>query len=145
MTQPGRKSAAEVEMSVLKLATSSPKPLSIPDILTPAEQALFKQLRATNKHITDTDVPLLVCYCQAITQCHKLGKKGRVLDWERAVRVLMALSTKLKLTPQADRRVDRTGGCGVTWRQLEQQGLTEFNEEIAPTKPWEDSDDASHE
>jgi hypothetical protein len=43
----------------------------------------------------------------------------------------------LKLTPQADRRVDRTGGTGVTWKQL-----AELNEEAAEQpRPWEDKDD----
>jgi hypothetical protein len=134
MTQPGRKSAAELEMNVLKLAASSPKPEPTPDILSPTEQALFKQLRAANAHVSDTDVPLLVCYCQAVTQCHKLGKQDRVSDWDRAVRVTMALATKLKLTPQADRRVDRTGGTGVTWQQL-----AELNGE--PVRPWESGDE----
>jgi hypothetical protein len=129
-------------MNALKQATSSPKPQPTPDVLTPVEKALFHQLRAANPHLTDTDTPLLVCYCQAVTQCHKLGKKGRVLDWERAVRVLMALGTKLKLTPQADRRVDRNGGVGVTWQQLAERGVRDLDELNADlVKPWEDTDE----
>jgi hypothetical protein len=133
MTPPGRKSAALLEVNALKEAMSPKKPPPTPDILAPAEKALFHQLRAANPHLTDTDTSLLVCYCQAVTQTHRLGRGKDVMNWERAVRCLMALSTKLKLTPQADRRVDRTGGgggggCGVTWQQLEQRGQ----------KPWED-------
>jgi hypothetical protein len=126
MTPPGRKSAALLEMNALKEATSPKKPPSTPDVLTPAEKALFHQLRGANPHLTDTDTSLLVCYCQAVTQTHRLGKGKDVMNWERAVRCLMALSTKLKLTPQADRRVDRNGsGCGLTWQQLSQ-------------KPWDE-------
>ena len=119
--KPGRKSAAELEASVVELAstTARPKPTP-PEILSTAEQDLFNQLRAANKHLTATDVPMLIAYCQSITQTHRLGRGKNVADWERATRVMMALGTKLKLTPQSDRRVDRTGGIGVTWRQLEE-------------------------
>ena len=50
----------------------------------------------------------------------------------------MALATKLKLSPQSDRRVDRTGGVGVTWKQLE-----ELNAETSP--PWESTDEEGDE
>jgi hypothetical protein len=135
MAKTGKKSAAEVEMTAFKLASSSPQPPPTPpEILSPEEQALFKQLRGANPHITESDVPMLVAYCQAISMTHRLGRGDDVLNWERAVRATMAIATKLKLTPQADRRVDRTGGTGVTWKQL-----AEINGEVV--KPWESSDE----
>jgi hypothetical protein len=110
MAKTGEKSAAEVEMTAFKLATSSPQP---------EEQALFKQLRSSNPHITESDVPMLIAYCQAISMTHRLGCGDDVLNWERAVRATMALATKLKLTPQADRRIQRNGGgVGLSWQQL---------------------------
>ena len=138
MAKTGKKSAAELEMTAFKLASSSPQPPPTPpEILSPEEQALFKQLRGANPHITESDVPMLVAYCQAISMTHRLGRGDDVLNWERAVRATMAIATKLKLTPQADRRVDRTGGVGVTWKQL-----AELNEEAAEQpRPWEDKDD----
>jgi hypothetical protein len=109
----GRKSAAEVETRTLRLASSTDRPLTPPAILTAEERDLFDQLRTANRHLTATDIPMLTAYVQSISQAHRLGKgKGKVSDWERATRVMMALGTKLKLTPQADRRVDR-GGIGV--------------------------------
>jgi hypothetical protein len=63
---------------------------------------------------------------------HRLGRGDDVINWERAARTTMAMATKLKLTPQADRRHER-GGHGVTWQQL-----ADFNGK--PLKPWEDSD-----
>jgi hypothetical protein len=119
--KPGRKSAAEVEMTAFKLATSPHQPAPTPpEILSPEERALFNQLRAANPHITESDVPMLAAYVQAISMTHRLGRGDDVLNWERAARAMMALGTKLKLTPQADRRVDRTGGIGVRgvpWRE----------------------------
>jgi hypothetical protein len=72
---------------------------------------------------------MLVAYCQSISKVHKLGRGVNVADWEKATRVMMSLGTKLKLTPQADRRVDRTGGIGV-------RGVT-GNVNIPP---WSDDD-----
>jgi hypothetical protein len=120
MAKTGEKSAAEVEMTAFKLATSSPQPPpTAPEILSPEEQALFKQLRSSNPHITESDVPMLIAYCQAISMTHRLGCGDDVLNWERAVRATMALATKLKLTPQADRRIQRNGGgVGLSWQQL---------------------------
>ena len=135
MAKTGKKSAAELEMNAFKRATSSPQPTpTSPEILSTEEQALFKQLRGANPHITESDVPMLITYCQAISMTHRLGRGKDLLNWERAVRATMAIATKLKLTPQADRRVDRTGGVGVTWKQL-----AELNDEAV--KPWESSDE----
>jgi hypothetical protein len=135
MAKTGKKSAAEVEMTAFKLASSSPQPTPTPpEILSPEEQALFKQLRGANPHITESDAPMLAAYVQAISMTHRLGRGDDVLNWERAARAMMALGTKLKLTPQADRRVDRTGGVGMSWKQL-----ADLNGEVV--KPWESSDE----
>ena len=135
MAKTGKKSAAELEMNAFKRATSSPQPTpTSPEILSTEEQALFKQLRGANPHITESDVPMLITYCQAISMTHRLGRGKDVLNWERAVRATMALATKLKLTPQADRRIQRNnGGIGIDWQQL-----AELNGE--PAKPWESAD-----
>jgi hypothetical protein len=136
MTKTGKKSAAEVEMTAFKQATSSPQPPPTPsEILSTEERALFKQLRAANPHITDSDVPLLTAYIQAVSMTHRLGCGDDVLSWERAVRATMALATKLKLTPQADRRTQRNGGgVGLSWQQL-----AELNGE--PARPWGNADE----
>jgi hypothetical protein len=134
MAKTGKKSRAELEMTAFKAATSPPEPpLTSPEILSPQEQALFLQLRSANPHITESDVPMLIAYCQAISMTHRLGRTDDVLNWERSVRATMALATKLKLTPQADRRHTR-GGVGLDWRQL-----AEINDEVVrQPKPWED-------
>jgi hypothetical protein len=136
MAKTGKKSAAELEMNAFKRATSSPQPTpTSPEILSTEEQALFKQLRGANPHITESDVPMLITYCQAISMTHRLGRGKDVLNWERAVRATMAIATKLKLTPQADRRSVRNGATtGISWQQL-----AEMNGE--PAKPWEDTDE----
>jgi hypothetical protein len=136
MAKTGKKSAAEVEMNAFKQATSPPQPPPTPpEILSTEERALFKQLRAANPHITESDEPMLIAYVQAISMTHRLGCGGDVLNWERAVRATMALATKLKLTPQADRRSVRNGATtGISWQQL-----AEINGETA--KPWEDLDE----
>jgi hypothetical protein len=76
-------------------------------------------LRAANKHLTATDVPMLVAFCQAVSKTHRLGRSGKVADWERASRIMMALATKLKLSPQSEppRRSHRRH-----WHQLEATG-----------------------
>jgi len=136
MTKPGRKSVAEVEVNAFKLATSSSQPPPTPpEILSSEEQALFKQLRAANPHITESDVPMLIAYVQAISMTHRLGCGDDVLNWERAVRATMALATKLKLTPQADRRIQRNGGgVGLSWQQLAEL----YGE---PARPWGNADE----
>jgi hypothetical protein len=134
-----RKSAAETEANVLRLAsTGGPPKLTPPSILSTDEQSLFTQLRAANKHLTDTDTPMLVAYVQAVTQTHRLGKAKnlKVGDFERVARVMMSLAGKLKLCPSSDRRVDRTGGVGLHWQQL-----AEMNEEPVTRRPWDDDSD----
>jgi hypothetical protein len=134
MAKTGKKSAAELEIAAFKAATCPPEPPpTSPEILTSDEQVLFRQLRVANPHITESDVPLLIAYIQAISMTHRLGRGDDVLNWERAARATMALATKLKLTPQADRRHVR-GGQGVTWQQL-----AEMNGE--PARPWEGGDE----
>jgi len=54
------------------------------------------------KHFRKSDLPLLISLVQATLLAHELGRDSdKVVEWEKATRVQMALATRLRLTPQA--------------------------------------------
>jgi hypothetical protein len=99
MVQPGRKSAAA---SVIKLtSTGSRSRLTAPEFLSSDDRELFVALASDNPHLTRTDAPLLAIYVQAMGRCARLGQRGKVDDWTKAMRAVGMLATKLRLTPQS--------------------------------------------
>jgi hypothetical protein len=69
---------------------------------------IFIDLVANNKpeHFRPSDLPLLVAYVHAIaleaTLARQITKAGDVLPrWERACKVMTALSMRLRLSPQS--------------------------------------------
>jgi phage terminase small subunit len=95
-------------------ANSPPVPVG----MAPEEEHIFQQLLASVDagHFTGSDLPLLVAYCQAVAQhdraTARLRYDGDVVDgkcspWltvlEKAQRAMVALSMRLRLSPQARR------------------------------------------
>jgi phage terminase small subunit len=137
LPQPGRKSAAE-------LAVNPPPPrasrLRPPPSLAEPEAKLFKQIVSNSAydHFRPSDLPLLTRYCESSILAERAAaelRKSPVLDgkpspWlyvrEKSVRDLVALSMRLRLSPQARAKghtlpaKSRTdpGGLGVGWWQL---------------------------
>jgi hypothetical protein len=100
MLQRGRKSA-----NLLVINTSDAPPrLTAPSGLSVKERALFEELvtACDPKHFRKGDTPLLVSLVQAMLMAHRLGRNpNKVAEWEKAVRVMAMLATKLRMTPQA--------------------------------------------
>lgn len=140
MAQPGRKSAAA-------LAITRPPPrvtrLRPPSSLAEPEAKLFRQIIANcaHDHFRESDLPLLCRYCEASVLAERAAQQlreapvvdGRPSPWlpvrEKATRELVALSMRLRLSPQARSKghtlpvKPRTdpGGFGVPWWKLEDE------------------------
>jgi hypothetical protein len=87
---------------------SSAERLRPPPELTTAEKRIFIDLVANNKpeHFRPSDLPLLVAYVHACALetalARQITKDGDVLPrWERACKVMTALSMRLRLSPQS--------------------------------------------
>jgi hypothetical protein len=126
MRQRGRKSADQLAVNV----SGAPSRLATPTGLTAKERSEFERLVNTTspEHFRPGDTPLLIALAQATIQVHKLGRdSSRIADWEKASRVMMALSTKLRLTPQS--RAD-----AKTIGRMQPHGLASWH----IRKPWEE-------
>ena len=96
--QPGRRSAAS---NVLPLNASQPRPKLTPiGPLTKGERRVFDHTARENAHLKRADIPMLELYATAYCRAVANKRKG-AQAWEREARVMMALGTKLRLTPQA--------------------------------------------
>jgi hypothetical protein len=87
--------------NVFPLGTSQARPKMTPiGSLTRNERRVFDYTARENGHLKLADIPMLelyaMAYCRAVANKHK-----GVQAWEREARVVMAFSTKLRLTPQA--------------------------------------------
>jgi len=97
--QPGRRSAAA--LSVLPLGGSRSRPKLTPiGSLTKNERRAFDHTARQNPHLAPADIPMLELYSMAYCRAVAAKRKGPQV-WEREARVVMALGTKLRLTPQA--------------------------------------------
>lgn len=115
MRQRGRKSTADL---VGVNVDSSPPRLNPPASLSEAEQSLFIELVAANapEHFRPSDLPLLARYCEATVLAEQAARElrhgavvgGKVSPWltvqEKAIRAAVALSMRLRLSPQS--RID---------------------------------------
>jgi P27 family predicted phage terminase small subunit len=98
--------------------------------LSAEEERIFQQLLASvdGDHLHPGDLPLLVSYCQAIAQHDRavqaIRREGDVVDgkpspWitvqEKAQRAMVALSMRLRLSPQARREKAQLPRHPVWW------------------------------
>jgi phage terminase small subunit len=141
MPQPGRKSAAALATRPASQRASRLRP---PVSLAETEASLFKQIIAdcTFDHFQPSDLPLLTRYCESSILAERAAAElraspvigGKPSPWlyvrEKSVRDLVALSMRLRLSPQARAkghalpgkpRTDR-GGLGIGWWQLQDEG-----------------------
>ena len=110
MKQRGRKSAAVLNFPAVDGSRSR---ITAPASLTKVERSLFTELAADTPHLVQADAPLLASYAQAVLLSRKAGRDlGRIGEWERATRAMMALARSLRLTPQS-----RTDSKTVARRQ----------------------------
>jgi hypothetical protein len=68
--------------------------------LTKAEHRVFDHTVRENTHLKHADIPMLELYAMAYVRAAEAKKKAPQV-WERECRVLIALSTKLRITQQA--------------------------------------------
>lgn len=147
MLHPGRKSAAELAITPPEPAVTRLQP---PPSLTGPEADLFRQIvrNCNHEHFRESDLPLLSRYCEASILAERAAQQlreapvlaGKPSPWlpvrEKATRELIALSMRLRLSPQArckghalpKSKVDRTGEAPWHW-QPEEDGDGEGNDE----------------
>jgi phage terminase small subunit len=102
----------------------------VPTGLSDQEERVFRQLLASvdGTHFHPSDLPLLVAYCQAVAQHDRavqaIRREGDVVDgkpspWvvvlEKAQRAMVALSMRLRLSPQARREKAQLPRHPVWW------------------------------
>ncbi len=133
-----RKSAASLEITQASPRSNRVRP---PPTLSEPERNLFVAIvgNCSQDHFRASDLPLLSRYCEASVLAERAAQQLRdapVIDckpspWlpvrEKATREMVALSMRLRLSPQARAKghalpaKSRTdpGGIGVGWWQLE--------------------------
>jgi len=133
LVQRGRKSQYA---NVVPLNAAGKPRVQPPSWLSVAEKALFLEIVGASdpRHFVKTDLPLLITYIQAVLLVKKLAPKTKspdaaaVASWERAVRTMAMLSTRLRLAPQA--RLDPKTVGRFTGEQVSDE-----------RKPWERDDE----
>jgi phage terminase small subunit len=110
-----RKSAAALSVMAVD---GKPKRLQPPEFLSDSERKLFVDLVAScdATHFRPSDLPLLCRYCEAAVLAERAAQElrlstiadGKLSPWitvqEKAVRAMVALSMRLRLSPQS--RID---------------------------------------
>jgi phage terminase small subunit len=101
----GRKSSAELSVVPLLPRANRLRP---PAHLGPEEAKIFREIVSSchPQHFAPSDVYLLAAYCEAIVISRRAAAalhedQGAAAVWERAVRVLATLATRLRLAPQS--------------------------------------------
>jgi hypothetical protein len=104
MRQRGRRSADVVTFPAVD---GLPPRLQPPASLRKDERAIFALVVAgcDPRHFSESDVPLMVSYVQAAALAHRAVRSPDKTIWEKAVRLQMALATKLRIAPST--RMDR--------------------------------------
>jgi hypothetical protein len=108
MKKRGRKSAAELATTVVDDHSFRLNP---PASLADPERKVFVDLVASVvvEHFSQCDMPLLCAYCRAIVLEQRAAAQLRrtptdskwLAVWEKAQRAMVALSLRLRLSPQA--------------------------------------------
>jgi hypothetical protein len=101
-----RRSAASLQFPTS--AGTAERLLPPPDLDAP-ERKIFVDLVAGNKaeHFRASDTPLLAAYCRAIVLERRsaaalaAGDAKALATWEKATKAMVALSMRLRLSPQA--------------------------------------------
>jgi phage terminase small subunit len=111
-------------------------PPAAPAGLSVEEERILQQLLASvdTGHFTSSDMPLLVAYCQAVGQHDRavqaIRREGDVVNgkanpWvvvlEKAQRAMVALSMRLRLSPQARREKAQLPHHPVWWENRGRQ------------------------
>ncbi len=97
--QRGRRSSAA---NIVPLTITTPRPkLTPPTPLSSAEKLIFIATAAQHPHLTAGDTVLLVAFAQAAVRTFKLSKSKNTDEWEKSLRALLSVATKLRLTPQS--------------------------------------------
>jgi hypothetical protein len=99
-----RRGQQSADVLALPAASCEPFRLRLPAGLTKPEKALFVELVAScsPRHFVQSDVPLLVSYCQATLMSRRTVRDAsKVHIWEKATRMQAMLATRLRLAPQA--------------------------------------------
>ncbi len=135
-----RKSAASLEITPASPRSNRLRP---PPTLSEPERNLFVAIvgNCSHDHFRASDLPLLSRYCEASVLAERAAQQlrdapvinGKPSPWlavrEKATRELVALSMRLRLSPQARSKghalpaKSRTdpGGLGVGWWQLQNE------------------------
>src|SRR5262245_8706988 len=130
MKQRGRVSATAHATAAIVNVDGTPLRLEPPASLSDAERVVFANLVAScdPDHFRLSDAPLLCRYAEAVVLAEKASRQlrrggavtkgGRVSGWitvqEKAVRALVSLSMRWRLSPQARldaKKLDRRGGA----------------------------------
>ncbi len=113
--------------SLIPRVDGRPERLEPPQILSAPVAAIFRRLVAATQpeHFAPGDMPLLVQYCEAIRLCDEACEHlrdggavadGKVNPWlivyEKASRMLVALSARLRLSPQHRYSKDKANTSG---------------------------------
>jgi hypothetical protein len=101
-----RRSAASLQFSSLLGASERLRP---PPELDEPERKIFVDLVSSSKaeHFRSSDMPLLAAYCRAIALERRsaaalnAGDDKALAKWEKAMKAMVALSMRLRLSPQA--------------------------------------------
>ena len=101
----GRQSAAELSVISIDVAR---KPVEPPPGLRPQEAAIFREVVAScdPTHFRKSDVPILAALCTATYlsrfYADQIGEDPTAFkDYVETTKLVITLSTKLRLTPQA--------------------------------------------
>src|SRR5512132_3613574 len=106
MLQRGRKSANVLTLPHVDGARPRLQP---PKYLSKSERLVFTEIAAAARHFVASDAPMIAALAQASVIARRAARDpGKLQTWERAVRVQMALSRALRLTPQS-RKSARAG------------------------------------
>jgi hypothetical protein len=136
-----RRSKAELLVAI----PPAPKRISVrpPPTLSEPARRVFEQLASSvdYEHFVFSDVPLLAQYAEAIVLTEHSAAELRVSPnpqalalWEKATRVMVALSMRLRLSPQARREKARAQPRQVEWS--ESFGMQ--HSQNAGRRPWKD-------
>jgi hypothetical protein len=99
--QHGRKSAASTGFAPFPKARPRPIP---PTGLTPEELSVFVAMVSGFPHLEEGDSPLLALFAQGVVLAEKRLREKDVAGWDKAVRAVGTLGSKLRIVPNA--RID---------------------------------------
>jgi hypothetical protein len=115
-----------------------------PPTLSQSAQLVFKQIAAAvdADHFIVTDTPLLAQYAEAIVLAEQSAaelqtspSQQALVTWEKSTRVMVALSMRLRLSPQSRIAKARAQPRQAVWGD---RFGTEQDDAATSKRPWED-------